>query len=185
MPYAKSTLSANKVDVKFAKLTKFSYIRGLNQPKFIVKMEKPAPSFHQFAPTELWTPPGTKFETPPTLSEVPFVDILATLVRKHHHRPARFYAKQMGIDTTGFNHTVRILTGMPPGQWIAEFVMMDVRWLLLHTQISVDNIASMCNFGKGDSLARPFRKYTGLTPVEYRKKNRVVRTEVITHIEIK
>ncbi|MDL2212401.1 helix-turn-helix domain-containing protein [Bacteroides sp. OttesenSCG-928-J23] len=147
-------------------------------------MKKVAPIYRLFTLEDVWTPPGKKFEMPPTVVGCPFIDALASLIRKHHHKTARMYAQYMGLDFIQFIHTVSALTGMPAAQWINGFVMMDVRWLLLNTYTNIDGVGEMCGFGKGDSLARAFRKFSGMSPTEFRKKNRVVHTKIVTSIEL-
>lgn len=112
------------------------------------------------------------------------MDRLATIARTHGHADAKTYARMMGVEYIAFIRGVEAVTGLTANRWIEDFMMLDVRWMLLHTMLNVKVIATRCNFGQGDNLARTFRKRFGQSPLQFRASHRRVRTRVVNDIEI-
>ncbi len=112
-----------------------------------------------------------------------FIDVLAAEIRRRGHASARFYAQYMKVDYRHFCNTLETLTGSTPAQWIDRLVMLDNEWWLLNTVLTVEEIATRRGYASGGDFARAWKKRYGLTPEEYRRKNRRVVTQVVHKIE--
>lgn len=61
--------------------------------------------------------------------------------------------------------------GMTVGQYVREKRIAQAKLTLSQSDLSVANIAEQCGFNDFNYFIRLFKKTTGLTPLQYRKKN--------------
>lgn len=85
---------------------------------------------------------------------------LADVARAVHHSPPYL--------TT----TIRRLTGRTVGDWITERRMAEARRLLIHTELSVAQIAAKTGYSDPAHFVRQFRKATASPPGAWRQANR-------------
>lgn len=86
----------------------------------------------------------------------------------HSHRDAAFYAGQLCITPKHLAKVLRQTTGYVPTHWIADFTIRELKSLLCSTSLTVTQLADELNFPDSSFLARYFRRYTGMSPQEYR-----------------
>lgn len=139
--------------------------------------------FKEITPESVWTTPRTDAFVPLLPSGCSFVDVLAAKIRRHGHATTRFYAAYMEIDYNPFCYTLQTLTGSTAKRWIDRLVMLDNEWLLLNTLWTVDELAKRRGYASGTDFAKAWRKRYGMSPQEYRRKNRRVVTRVVTEFE--
>lgn len=72
----------------------------------------------------------------------------------------------------------RRLFGLTPSQLIAKTRITAASRLLLETRKSVAEIALHCGYNDQSAFTRAFRATTGLTPLEYRRRERDIRENV-------
>ncbi len=93
------------------------------------------------------------------------------LVREHgtHEHRVEFYAEKLCI-TPRYLHQamVEYWDGKSPKQLIDEQLVAEIKVLLADPGLSVTQIAQRLNFVDQSYLSRFFKKYTGLSPKEYR-----------------
>jgi AraC-like DNA-binding protein len=93
-------------------------------------------------------------------------------INQHLHEPidASDVAKAMGMSEVYLRKLfVRDLM-QPPGRHIRETRIIKACELLLTTDAPVSSIARATGFSAGDGFSRTFRKLTGVTPSQYRRK---------------
>jgi AraC family transcriptional regulator, transcriptional activator of pobA len=80
------------------------------------------------------------------------------------------FARELHISTVHLNRICRKLTGRSASQLLQEHAVGEARKLLVHTSNSVSEIAYKLNFTDPGYLARLFKKITGVSPAEFRKR---------------
>ena len=84
--------------------------------------------------------------------------------------PVSSYAALLGVSPETLSETVKKETGKTPGTLIRERVLLEAKRLLLHTSLSVAEIAYQLLFKDPSYFNRFFRRSTGNTPAEFRKQ---------------
>jgi AraC family transcriptional activator FtrA len=82
---------------------------------------------------------------------------VATLAR-HAHVSPRTFARRF-----------RAETGTTPLRWLLHQRVLEARRLLETTDMSIEEIATVCGFGTAASLRAHFREQTGTSPTSYRQ----------------
>lgn len=83
-------------------------------------------------------------------------------------RRAQFYADQLGISLQHLSTTVRQVTGKSVLDTIAYIVIMDAKAKLKGTNMTIQEIAYSLNFPSASFFGKYFRRYVGMTPLEFR-----------------
>lgn len=86
----------------------------------------------------------------------------------HSCREATFYAGKLCITPKHLAKVIRQTTGEVPSYWIADFTIREIKSLLCTTSFTITELAEELNFPDSSSLARYFRRCTGMSPQEYR-----------------
>lgn len=82
------------------------------------------------------------------------------------------YAEQHLMSPFWFSKKFKEATGSSPRQYIIMLRIADAKNLLDSTDYTVTEIADMVGYDQAQYFHRLFRRYTGMTPQEYRKRNR-------------
>lgn len=83
-------------------------------------------------------------------------------------RRAQFYANQLGISLQHLSTTVKQVTGKSVLDTIAYIVIMDAKAKLKSTNMTIQEIAYSLNFPSASFFGKYFRRYVGMTPLEFR-----------------
>ncbi|MDO1450137.1 helix-turn-helix transcriptional regulator [Rhodocytophaga aerolata] len=83
------------------------------------------------------------------------------------------YATALHVTQNYLNDTIKAVTGQTPGEIIRERLIKEASQLLLHTQLSIAEICFLLKFEDASYFSRFFKRYTGVTPSQYRKKEEV------------
>lgn len=81
------------------------------------------------------------------------------------------YAGMIGITTNHLTQTVKLLTGKTSSQIIRSKQLLEIKRLLLHTNLNVSEIAAQLNFEDQSYFTKFFKRETGLTPLQYRAES--------------
>jgi AraC-like DNA-binding protein len=95
------------------------------------------------------------------------IKLLAENYREH--RNVEFYATQMCISSKHLSRVIRNFTGKSVHQWIDEFVALEIKNMLRHSKLSIQQISNELNFPNPSFMGQYFKRITGLTPGEYKK----------------
>lgn len=94
------------------------------------------------------------------------------LVEKNYQNnlPVNEYADKLAITPNHLTQTVNQLTGKTSSQIIKSKQVLEIKRLLVHTNLSVTEIANRLNFPDQSYFAKFFKRETGLSPLQYRFK---------------
>jgi AraC-like DNA-binding protein/mannose-6-phosphate isomerase-like protein (cupin superfamily) len=94
------------------------------------------------------------------------------LVEENYQKnlPVNEYANQMAITPNHLTQTVNKLTGKTSSQIIKAKQLLEIKRLLVHTNLSVTEIANRLNFPDQSYFTKFFKRETGSTPLQYRAK---------------
>jgi AraC-like DNA-binding protein len=81
------------------------------------------------------------------------------------------YADKLAITANHLTQTVNQLTGKTSSQIIKSKQILEIKRLLVHTNLSVTEIATRFNFPDQSYFAKFFKRETGVSPLQYRTKS--------------
>lgn len=93
------------------------------------------------------------------------------LVERHFHDWPTLspYARELGISANHLNDVMRAETAQPAGEHLRRRRLLDAKRKLLHSTLDVAEIGYALGFADPSYFSRFFRRYEGVTPVEFRK----------------
>ena len=80
------------------------------------------------------------------------------------------YAERMAITPNHLTQTVNQLTGKTSSQIIKSKQILEIKRLLVHTNLSVTEIAMRLNFPDQSYFTKFFKREAGVSPLQYRVK---------------
>ncbi len=78
------------------------------------------------------------------------------------------YAQMIGVTANHLTQTIKQLTGKTSSQIIKDKQLLEIKRLLVHTNLSVSEIAGQLNFDDQSYFTKFFKRETGVTPLQYR-----------------
>ena len=104
-----------------------------------------------------------------TRHKIVFKNFIA-LVAKHHNkeRGVGFYADKLCITPKYLSKIVKDTSGQSAPQWIDQYVILEAKQLLKHSDRCIKEISDELNFPDPSFFFKYFKKHTGLTPNQYR-----------------
>lgn len=88
-------------------------------------------------------------------------------------REVKFYADKLCITTRYLSTIVQGMTGETPKDIICAHCIQDMKMLLRTTNESIQEIAFNLKFPDQSFFSRYFKRYTGMSPLEYRNKQKI------------
>ena len=80
------------------------------------------------------------------------------------------YAQRLNITENYLNETIKNSTGFPVSYWIRSEILMEAKRLLFHTTLTLKEIAHVVGYDDPAYFSKVFKKYEGLSPVNFREK---------------
>jgi AraC-like DNA-binding protein len=81
------------------------------------------------------------------------------------------YAAMLAITPNYLTQLVKQITGKTSIELLQEKLIVEVKRLLLHTNQTVSEIATLMNFADQSYFTKYFKNISGVTPLQYRKKS--------------
>nr|AGH13549.1 hypothetical protein [uncultured bacterium pUR16A2] len=99
-------------------------------------------------------------------------DRFLSLVAKHHleHREIDYYATEIGLTSKYLSTAVKRESGRTAAQWIVSYVLLEAKYYLKQTKMTIKEIAFELHFSNQMELYRYFLRHTGMTPSDYRNR---------------
>lgn len=82
------------------------------------------------------------------------------------------YAEILNISPNHLNKVVKATTGKSPSIWIEEAIILKAKLLLKCTTLPLSEVAAKSGILDQSYFARKFKQHTGVTPSEYRQKEK-------------
>jgi AraC family transcriptional regulator, transcriptional activator of pobA len=79
------------------------------------------------------------------------------------------YASLLHITPNHLNKSVKAVTGKSPTKWIDEAIVLEAKVLLYQSNLSISEIATEVGLFDQSYFSRLFKKYEGVTPLQFRK----------------
>lgn len=99
-----------------------------------------------------------------------FCNLLAQHYRES--REVNFYAQKLHLTPKYFSKIIFEAIGVTAGKWIDDFVAIKAKQILASRQgLSVQEVSYMLGFSEEAGFCRFFKRVTGMTPKEYRRKS--------------
>jgi AraC-like DNA-binding protein len=97
-----------------------------------------------------------------------------TILERDHAttRSVEHYARQAGISARRLAELVQGYTGKSTKQAIDARVLLEQKRLLVHTDLSVKQLAARTGFAEPTNLVKFFRHRAGVTPLAFRERHR-------------
>ncbi|HCQ65089.1 MAG TPA: AraC family transcriptional regulator [Rhodobacteraceae bacterium] len=94
------------------------------------------------------------------------------LVETHYtaHLQVAAYAARLGVTPTHLTRIMRTATGQPATAAIQDRIIREARRNLAYSNLSISQIAYRLGYEDPAHFSRVFRRSTGLSPTEFRKK---------------
>ncbi|MDP2335363.1 MAG: AraC family transcriptional regulator [Bacteroidota bacterium] len=92
------------------------------------------------------------------------------LIEENNHKNLSLsdYSGMVGVTANHLTQTVKLLTGKTSTQIIKSKQLLEIKRLLVHTNLNVSEIANQLSFEDQSYFTKFFRRETGLTPLQYR-----------------
>ncbi len=93
----------------------------------------------------------------------------AVVTHYHENREVQFYANLLCLSPKYFGSIIKEQTGIPAGEWITRYVIVQAKSLLRHNlNLNIQQISFQLGFPDPAAFTRYFKANTGMTPKEYR-----------------
>lgn len=92
------------------------------------------------------------------------------IVEEHSpNREVAYYAEKLGISPKYLTNLMKGLSGQSARDWIVYYTIFEIKALLRESSMDLKTIVARVNFPDQSTLSRFFRRYTGVSPTQYRK----------------
>jgi AraC-like DNA-binding protein len=88
-----------------------------------------------------------------------------------HKKTVEEYASLLGITPNHLNDVIKQSTGKTARSFIVERILLEAKSLLTHTQLDIADISHNLQFDEPTNFSKFFKKYVGLTPLQFRNGN--------------
>jgi AraC-like DNA-binding protein len=97
-----------------------------------------------------------------------FLTLLPTHVKTE--RSLQFYADMLYVTPKYLTQTVKKVSGKTAGKYIDDLVIVEAKNLLRDPSLSIAQVADRLYFSDQFFFSKFFKRYTGVTPSDYRKR---------------
>ncbi|MFR8080737.1 MAG: helix-turn-helix domain-containing protein [Odoribacter splanchnicus] len=97
-----------------------------------------------------------------------FIELLVRHYRKEHK--VEFYATKLNLSAHYLTLIVKRITGQSVCDFIFEMLFSEARNLLKHSPLSIQEITAELHFSDQSAFGKFFKRKSGFSPIDYRKK---------------
>lgn len=109
-------------------------------------------------------------QQPRSRNEKIFEQFIFSLFNNFHiHRALEYYATEQSITARHLSTIIKQMSGMTAGEWIVTCTIANIKSKLQDNNLSIAEISEQMNFPNPSFFSQYFKKYTGVSPKEYRK----------------
>lgn len=95
---------------------------------------------------------------------------MQTVVEEHSpNRDVAYFAERLGITPKYLTNLMNEISGQSARDWIVYYTIFEIKALLRESAMDLKTIVARVNFPDQSTLSRFFRRYTGMSPSQYRK----------------
>jgi AraC family transcriptional activator of pobA len=105
--------------------------------------------------------------TAATVLTTKFKELIFAHIKQQHQ--VNYYASMLNVSPNHLNKSIKTVTGKSPTKWIEESILLEAKYLLYQTNLSVSEIASQVGHYDQSYFSRIFKKRVGITPIQFRK----------------
>ncbi len=98
-----------------------------------------------------------------------FMRLLSIHYQEHHD--IQYYASLMNVTPKYLSLLIKRSSGKLASQWINEYLISEAKKLIKYSDMSIQEIAYKLHFANQSSFGKFFKKHTGISPNEYRKRD--------------
>lgn len=91
----------------------------------------------------------------------------------HKSRSVKHYATKLGVTSKTLNNITQQILKKPAKQFIDNNFLLKIKRLLINTDFSIKEVAYQSGFEEPSNLFKFFKRYTQITPEEFRKAHRI------------
>ncbi|KAF2514246.1 helix-turn-helix domain-containing protein [Flavobacterium foetidum] len=96
-----------------------------------------------------------------------FTELIHDYIKTQHQ--VNYYSSLLNVTPNHLNKCVKTVTGKSAVKWIDENILLEAKYLLFQTTLSVGEIATQVGFEDQSYFSRFFKKAEGISPIRYRK----------------
>lgn len=96
-----------------------------------------------------------------------FKELIYPNIKINHQ--VNYYASMLNVTPNHLNKSVKATTGKSATTWIDETILLEAKYLLYQTTLSISEIAMMVGHEDQSYFSRFFKKHEAMSPVQYRK----------------
>lgn len=108
----------------------------------------------------------------------PYDDVVAGVKRQFENEYRQRYtldmlAKQYNVSISSLSHRFQAATGVSVMEYLQSCRMANAKQMLAETDHTIGAIVEKCGFADNSNFSRVFKKLTGISPSDFRKKYKV------------
>ena len=96
-----------------------------------------------------------------------FKELIHQNIKTQHQ--VNYYASLLNVTPNHLNKCVKAVTNKTAAKWIDETILLEAKYLLFQTSLSVSEIAMQVGHEDHSYFSRFFKKHEGISPIQYRK----------------
>lgn len=96
-----------------------------------------------------------------------FRELIHQNIKTYHQ--VNYYASLLNVTPNHLNKSVKAVTNKTAASWIDETILLEAKYLLFQTSLSISEIAMQVGHEDHSYFSRFFKKNEGMTPIQYRK----------------
>ncbi|NML21433.1 AraC family transcriptional regulator [Pseudoflavitalea sp. G-6-1-2] len=151
---------ARLVEKQVARITEHPFGKEMLTHKFYLLLYEMAALGRKYAEQEPFQPSRKEHLV------IRFVNLVQQQCKSH--RSVQHYAGELNITPKYLTETVKEIAGKTAGEILDDYVLLEAKLLLDDPTYSISQIADELNFSDQSFFGKFFKRFTGLSPKEYR-----------------